>query len=127
MMTRSYAGWLGAVGLSATLALGCGAAGAGTGERAAEARTPDAEWTQAQLRKLDPELRTRVRRGGGDRIAVKVYFFELPTDSELSDLLLNRLGEQAIGQVAPETLQRIAARGDVERIERLRDVGYEPE
>ncbi len=100
---------------------GCGAAT--SGERTAA--TTSAEWTQAELSKLDPDLRTRVRTAGSSRIPVKVYFFELPSDSELADLMLNRLGEQAIGQLDTDALQRLAARTDVERIEPLRDVGYE--
>lgn len=113
---------LGAIFLALALAAGCGAAAGTSAETAAGAH--DAEWTSAQLRKLDPTLRTRVRDGAAQRIAVKVYFYELPTDSELADLLLNRVGEQAIGELQPEALQRIAARSDVERIEPLSDVGY---
>ncbi len=103
------------------LALGCGGPTISSNV-AAEEREP--VWTSAQLEKLEPALRSRVRSGEDERVAVRVFFLELPTDEELSDLLLNRMGEQAIGEVEPETLQRIAARGDVERIEALRDVGY---
>lgn len=100
----------------------CGAAGAGGAD---DARSATAEWTQAELRKLDPELRTRVQGGANERIPVKVFFYELPTDAELADLFLNRLGEQAIGELEPDALHRLASRGDVERIEPLRDVGYD--
>lgn len=106
------------------LAVACGGPSV-TSNVAPEEPTPPT-WTEAQLEKLEPALRSRVRRGENQRVAVRVFFFELPTDDELADLLLNRMGNQAIGEVAPETLQRIAARGDVERIERLR-VGYEYE
>lgn len=110
--------------LVAIVTASCG--GATITSDAAEARqagvTP--AWTAAQLGKLEPTLRTRVRSGERDRVAVRVFFLELPTDAELADLLLNRMGDQAIGEVAPEVLQRIAARGDVERIEALSDVGY---
>lgn len=107
--------------LALALPSGCGGAGQPAASRA-EAR---ADWTDRELRKLDPELRTRVRRGDGARIAVKVYFFELPSDSEFGDMLLHRMGETAIGEVRADALQRIAARTDVERIEPLRDVGYD--
>jgi hypothetical protein len=113
--------WIGALVLAGSLA-GCGAGAHGGAGETMEASGP--VWTDAQLRKLEPSLRQRVRRGGGERIAVRVFFLELPTDSELAELLLNRLGEQAIGQVEPEDLRRIAARRDVERIEPLTDVGY---
>lgn len=111
--------------LFAIVTASCGG-GAYITSDAAEAREASAgvAWTDAQLGKLEPTLRTRVRRGERDRVAVRVFFLELPTDAELSDLLLNRMGNQAIGEVAPEVLQRIAARGDVERIEALSDVGY---
>lgn len=108
--------------LGALAAPGCGAGRAGGAD---DARSADAEWSQAELRKLDPELRTRVQAGADERIAVKVYFYELPTDSELADLMLNRLGEQAIGELRPDALHRLASRGDVERIEPLHDVGYD--
>ncbi len=111
------------LGLLTLTPSGCGGASAGQpGSARAEA---DGQWSERELRKLDPELRTRVRRGDDARIAVKVYFFELPSDSELGDLLLHRMGETAIGEVRADALQRIAARTDVERIEPLRDVGYE--
>lgn len=104
-----------------TLGAGCGASAEATSRDTARA---DAMWTAAQLGKLEPTLRTRMRQGEDERVAVRVYFLELPTDAELSSLLLNRVGEQVIGQVEPEDLQRIAARRDVEHIEPLRDVGY---
>lgn len=116
---RSYALVLGLLALA--LPPGCG----GAGQQAASGGEARADWTDRELRKLDPELRTRVRRGDGARIAVKVYFFELPSDSELGDMLLHRMGETAIGEVRADALQRIAARTDVERIEPLRDVGYD--
>ncbi len=103
---------------------GCGGATAAGGpERGAQT---EGHWTSAQLRKLDPELRSRVEEGEQGRIAVKVYFHELPSESELSSLLLNRMGTQAIGAVEPDTLHRIASRADVEHIEELEDVGYDP-
>lgn len=109
--------------LAALLALaGCGGATASAGNTQARAET---QWTSAQLRKLDPELRSRVREGDHGRIPVKVYFHELPSESELSSLLLNRMGTQAIGAVEPDTLHRIASRADVEHIEEIQDVGYE--
>ncbi len=110
--------------LVAIVTASCG--GAQITSDAAEAREAGATaaWTDAQLGKLEPTLRTRVRSGERDRVAVRVFFLELPTDAELSDLLLNRMGDQAIGEVVPEVLQRIAARGDVERIEALSDIGY---
>lgn len=113
--------WLGLV--LAALALGCG--GPSLSSNVAERGSSESMWTAAQLDKLEPALRTRVRRGEDERVAVRVFFLELPTDAELSAMLLNRMGEHAIGQVEPETLHRIAARGDVERIEAIRDVGYE--
>jgi hypothetical protein len=109
--------------LAALLAIaGCGGATSSAGTTQARAET---EWTSAQLRKLDPELRPRVREGDRGRIPVKVYFHELPSESELSSLLLNRMGTQAIGAVEPDTLHRIASRADVEHIEEIQDVGYD--
>lgn len=107
--------------LALAMAGGCGASAE---TRSRDTANADAMWTAAQLGKLEPTLRTRMRQGADERVAVRVYFLELPTDAELSSLLLNRVGEQVIGQVEPEDLQRIAARGDVEHIEPLRDVGY---
>lgn len=129
MNTQSFAKcaqrkWMtSALSVMLVLVAGCGAT-TSTAREAPQA-TRGSEWTEAELEKLDPELRSRVRSGTEERIAVKVYFHELPTESELSDLLLNRLGDQAVGEVPTEELQRIAARGDVERIEALNDVGYE--
>lgn len=102
----------------------CGASTASTTDRGT-ASLEAAAWSEGDLRKLDPELRAQVRGGDpGDRLAVKVYFHEMPSDRVLSELALARLGRQAIGQVGYALLRRIAARGDVERIEPLNDVGY---
>ncbi len=116
--------WLFAPALMALMALGCGGS-ARSAPRTPQAEARGADWTPAQLSKLDPDLRMRVREGEGARIPIKVFFNEMPTDDELSALLLNRMGHQAIGSVEPETLHRIAERGDVERIEGIRDVGYD--
>jgi len=65
-----------------------------------------------------------VRRGTTDRLAIKVYFRDAPSEDELSSLLLSRVGRQVIGQVRLATLHRIAARSDVDRIESIHDAGY---
>lgn len=123
-MTQHDRRFLAPLGAALLTLAACGGASVPAGTEQAVA-SEDGPWTRSQLRKLDPELRQRVQDGDIGRIAVKVFFLELPTESELSSLLLNRLGQQAIGQVEPEMLQRIAARRDVEHIEPLDDVGYE--
>lgn len=119
-MTRSsLVGGLALASWMVLFATGCGAT-----TRATESRAERIAWTNAELAKLDSELRAQVRRAEPDRLAVKVFFHALPSDGELSDLQLARLGHHAIGQVDSESLFRIAARRDVERIEALTDVGY---
>lgn len=116
--------------LSSALALVClfgTACGAGAGPVARTSSSADeasTSWTAALLRKLDPPLRARVRGGDRDRLAVKVFFRDRPAEDDLADLLLSRVGNQVVGNVGTDTLQRIAAREDVDRIESLRDVGY---
>jgi hypothetical protein len=101
--------------------VGCGAT-AGSEARSLEEQVV---WSPALLAKLDAPLRTRVEHPRShERIPVHVFFRELPSDDVLAELLLNRIGEQAIGNVEPDTLYRIASRSDVDRIEELDDVGY---
>lgn len=82
------------------------------------------EWTTSMLRKLDPDLRHQVSDGDSQRIAIKVFFHDDPSDEELSGLLLSRVGNQVIGRVELATLHSIASRADVDHIESLTDVGY---
>ncbi len=102
----------------------CGAAPA-AGPAAASSSDEQLQWTPAQLAKLDAALRARIAREAEDRIAIKVIFRELPSDDVLADLMLNRVGMLAIGNVGPDAIHRLAARADVDRIEELSDVGYE--
>lgn len=106
--------------------VGCGASATSTptsqDTTSAEA-SPD-DWSESGMRRLDPSLRDAVRRGTDDRVAIKVFFRDDPSDDELEALLLSRVGNQVIGQVQLTTLHRIAHRDDVDRIETLQDVGY---
>jgi hypothetical protein len=112
------------------LALGAAACGAASssGSTADEVgqRDEGGAWTRAQLERLDSDLRSRVAEAEGERFAIKVYFYDdLPSDEELGELLLSRVGEQVIGNVEVDTLRVIASRTDVERIEAINDVGYD--
>ncbi|MCA9610103.1 MAG: hypothetical protein KC619_31115 [Myxococcales bacterium] len=119
-MTRSIL----PLALVAGLAVGCGAS-APSPSTPATAQSAHAGWTESALRRLDPALRAEVRRGGeARRIAIKVYFRASPSDAELSELLLSRVGNQVVGNVQLATLQEIATRDDVDHIESLTDVGY---
>ncbi len=70
-------------------------------------------------------MRAEVQRGGdARRVAIKVFFRDLPSDAELSELLLSRVGSQVVGNVQLAVLHQIAVRDDVDRIESLTDVGY---
>ena len=110
----------------AALALGaCGGAQANPAdERAAAEERAEVEWTAALLRKLDTALRDHVREGDDERMAVKVHFRAIPDEEVLAELMLSRVGTQVVGQVRPDVLRQIAAREDVDRIERLADTGY---
>ncbi|MCB9598237.1 MAG: hypothetical protein H6719_36325 [Sandaracinaceae bacterium] len=121
-MTRSI---LAAV-LALPLLAACGASAPANPETAAsvQTRSDDGAWTDAHLRRLDPTLRAQVERGTTARLAIKVYFSDTPSDDELSELLLSRVGRQIVGQVQLAMLHRIADRDDVEHIEALNDVGY---
>ncbi len=116
-----------ALALALLLGVACGApatSSPSTTAAPASHADEDGEWTAAMLRLLDPALRAEVRRGSADRLAIKVYFLESPSDAELSALLLSRVGNQVVGSVQLATLHEIAARDDVDRIEALTDVGY---
>jgi hypothetical protein len=118
--------------LAALAALAIGAAGCGTTTRGdapsetdtATAGAEDPGWTARLIRKLDRDLRERVRSASAGRVAVKVFFTDVPDDTVLSELLLNRVGNQAVGEIPADQLRRIAARDDVTRIETLSGVGY---
>lgn len=118
---------------AAALALALSACGASTSSTSASGASTSstrdtrddtsAEWTEAQLRKLDRALRDQLRDGAFERLAIKVHFREIPEEEELAGLLLSRVGGQVVGQVPEDELRRIAARSDVLRIERA-DAGY---
>ena len=114
---------------AAALLIACGAAPhstttADTGrDQGAEADAPR-PWSASLLRRLDSDLRSHVREGTTERLAIKVYFHDAPSDDELSTLLLSRVGRQVVGHVRLATLQRIAARDDVDHIESMTDAGY---
>ncbi len=122
----------GLLGGLAALLLACGAsapspsttANAADGTEPGAAQSDAGPWSASLLRRLDPDLRSHVRRGTTQRLAIKVYFRESPSDDELSALLLSRVGRQVVGNVRLATLQRIAARDDVDRIESINDAGY---
>lgn len=115
-----------ALALAVLLGVACGAPSTSSPSTttAASRADEDGEWTAAMLRLLDPALRAEVRRGSTERLAIKVYFTQSPSDAELSALLLSRVGSQVVGTVQLATLHEIAARDDVDRIEALTDVGY---
>jgi len=103
---------------------GCGASATTASDDTTAAEATSGDWSERGLRRLDPSLRAAVRRGTSDRVAIKVFFREDPSDAELSELLLSRVGSQVVGHVQLATLRRIAHRDDVDRIEALRDTGY---
>jgi hypothetical protein len=117
---------MGTLALTLTLSLavvaGCGGPAASAPTETSSAR---ASWTSAQLRKLDPRLRERVRAGEREHVAVEVTFAHVPDEEVLGDLLLSRIGGMVVGRVELATLHMIAARDDVERIEVLADEGYD--
>ena len=113
--------------LTTLLLTACGGASASgpASERTASNDASPSDWTSAQLRKLDSPLRARIRAGEREHIAVEVTFAHVPDEDVLGDLLLSRVGGMVVGRVQLATLHLIAARDDVERIEVLRDEGYD--
>lgn len=109
---------IGAALLSCTLSA-CG----GGASQVREEPADTAELTDAELRKLDGELRARLERPGDDAIPVKVFFAGRPSDAVLAELLLTRVGNAVIGQVTKDTLVQIARRADVSRVTAL-ETGY---
>lgn len=103
---------------------GCGASAPSASQDTTSAAASSDDWSESGLRRLDPSLRDAVRRGTSDRVAIKVFFRDAPSDDELESLLLSRVGNQVVGHVQLATLHQIAHRDDVDRIEALRDVGY---
>lgn len=85
----------------------------------------NAELTDAQLRKLDPRLLERLQRDGDDSLPVKVRFARTPSDADLADLLLTRVGGLVVGNVTPTKLKQLAAREDVEEISYFSGAGYD--
>lgn len=84
-----------------------------------------AELSDAQLRKLDPRLVERLQRDGGGSLPVKVRFVRTPSDDDLANLLLTRVGGLVVGNVTPTKLKQLAAREDVEEISYFSGAGYD--
>ena len=107
--------------------IACGASApppSATAHAATDSSVEAQPWSRSLLRRLDNDLRDHVRRGTTERLAIKVFFRDAPSEDELSELLLSRVGRQVIGNVRLATLQRIAARTDVDHIESMNDAGY---
>lgn len=111
-----------------SLLLGAAATGCGGASTTSTSTTGDAtaELTPAQRDKLDSRLASRIEEGA-EPLPVRVRFTVVPSDAELADLLLTRVGGVVVGQVSRDALLRIVARDDVEQVEYVSDAGYEGE
>ena len=106
--------------LTLLMALGCAHAPSASGPG-----TEPAVLEAAEQRKLDPTLARIAREGDeGTRVPVRVEFAVMPSRETLSELLLVRQGDRAVGQVTPSQLRRIARRPEVRAVRYLDGVGY---
>ncbi len=109
------------------LALALTACGGSAGGVAATSPADAArvELSEQELRKLDPRLVERMRDEEAGALPVKVRFVTVPSDAELADLLLTRVGAVVVGSVTPPVLKRIAKRPDVAEITWFAGAGYD--
>jgi len=116
---------IGKMSLAAALLI-AGACGSSTPPATDSTQRAGVELSDAELSKLDPQLRERL--ASSDReFPVRVKFARWPSSSDLAALLLVRYERVAIGRVDRVTLRAIAAREDVERISYVTGTGYGPD
>lgn len=108
--------------LALALLAGCasggttGATGAGA-EEPAPSGSPTASLTQAELDKLDAELRDRLEAGRDGRFPVRVSFANTPSTDELLELMLTRYDRRyGVGRVDRATLEKIASSDNVRQV-----------
>lgn len=111
-------------------ALGCGSSATGSAPQAdasgtAGAEAPPSELTRAQLGKLDASVRAELSASSDAPIPVRVEFVRLPRADELSEFLLVRYEDVAIGRVPKEMVRVLAVREDVTHIAMLSGGGYD--
>lgn len=119
------------VALGAALVAGCASGGTAGASQAEEATSASASLSQAELDKLDQELRERLETGQDGRFPVRVSFATTPSTDELLELMLTRYERRyGVGRVDRATLQQIASKDNVRQIsfvDGLAGAGPEPE
>jgi hypothetical protein len=104
--------------------VGCGGATTSTGAPSETAATPSSDaLSPGELAKLDDVLQERIGRDRDTIFPVRVKFTTRPSRTDLTELFLVAVDDDAVGRVDRATLKAIAGRTDVAHIVYV-DAGY---